>query len=103
MRRGEVWRAKLPPPYESRPVLLLHRDPAYAILTTIIVAEITRTIRLIPSCVLLTKADGMPYRCEVNLDNIFVVPKDVLSTYVTALRLHKMQAVDDAIRFALAL
>ncbi len=45
----------------------------------------------------------MPYRCEVNLDNIFVVPKDVLSAYVTALRLHKMQAVDDAIRFALAL
>ncbi len=31
----------------------------------------------------------MPYRCEVNLDNIFVVPKHVLSAYVTALRLQK--------------
>jgi len=84
-------------------VLLLHRDRAYGRLTRVIAAEVTRTIREIPSCVLLTKEDGMPFRCEVNLDNLVSIETELLQRPVTALRRHKMSAVDNALRFVLAL
>ncbi len=75
MRRGEVWWAELPQPIGRRPVLLLSRDVAYSVRTSVTVAVITRTIRNIPVEVLLAQEDGMPTDCVVNLDNILTVPK----------------------------
>lgn len=98
-----MWWAELPPPWSARPLLLVHRDAAYGALTSVLAAEVTRTVRDIPSCVLLTREDGMPYRCEVNLDNLVTVPVSRLLRPMTALRAHKMEAVDDALRFVLAL
>ncbi len=53
MLRGEVWWIELPPPTGRRPVLLLSRDAAYRVRTSVTVAIITRTIRNIPVEVLL--------------------------------------------------
>ena len=104
MRRGEVWWAQLRPPSgPRRPVLLLHRDRAYAVLSSVIVAEITQSIREIPSCVLLTKADHMPKRCVVNCDNLLTVPIERLSQRVTSLSGEKMLLVDSAVRFVMSL
>ncbi len=103
MRRGEVWWAELPSPAGRRPVLLLSRDRAYRVRSSVTVAVITRTIRDIPVEVPLGPDDGMPTTCVVNVDNILTVPKSVLKDRVTMLSAGKMKAVASAIRFALDL
>lgn len=103
MRRGEVWWAELPPPIGRRPVLLLSRDAAYSVRTSVTAAVITRTIRNIPVEVLLGQEDGMPIECVVNLDNILTMPKSRLTERITTLSAEKMTAVVKAIVFALDL
>lgn len=103
MRRGEVWWAELPPPTGRRPVLLLSRDAAYSVRTSVTAAVITRTIRDIPVEVLLGQEDGMPIECVVNLDNILTMPKSRLTERITTLSAEKMTAVVKTIVFALDL
>ena len=103
MHRGEVWWAELPQPIGKRPVLLLSRDAAYSVRTSVTAAVITRTIRNIPVEVLLGQEDGMPVECVVNSDNILTIPKSRLTERVTTLSAEKMTAVAKAIVFALDL
>lgn len=103
MQRGEAWWAELPPPIGRRPVVLLSRDSAYKIRTSVTAAIITRTIRNIPVEVPLGKNDGMPVQCTVNLDNILTIPKSILSERITMLSAEKMTAVVNSINFALDL
>ena len=101
MHRGEVWWANLPPPAGRRPVLLLSRDVAYQVRTSITVGIITRTIRGIPIEVPLDIEDGMPEKCVVNLDDIMTIPKSLLNERITTLHRNKMALVAKAISFAL--
>lgn len=104
MRRGEVWWAQLRPPAGPlRPVLLIHRDRAYSELSGIVVAQLMRTIREIPSCVLLTTSDGVPKRSVVNCDNLLTISRSRLTEYITSLNADKMHEVDAALRFVLDL
>lgn len=103
MRRGEVWWAALPPPIGRRPVVLLSRDAAYRVRTSITVGMVTRTIRGIPVEVPLGTEDGMTDQCVVNLDDIITVPKTRLTERITTLSLQKMSAIARAIIFALDL
>jgi len=103
MRRGEVWWAELPSPIGRRPVLLLSRDAAYNVRTSVSVAVITRTIRNIPVEVLLGQEDGMQAKCVVNLDDIMTIPRTRLTEQVTALSAKKMDEVAKALIFALDL
>lgn len=103
MRRGEIWWAELPLPIGRRPALLLSRDSAYKVRTSVTVAIVTRTIRGIPVEVLLGLEDGMPAECAVNLDNILTIPKSRLRQRITALPSTKMTAVAKAVIFALDL
>ncbi len=103
MRRGEVWWARLPKPAGRRPVLLLSRDSAYAVRSAVTVAPLTRTIRGIPVEVSLGPKDGLPAACVVNLDDVSTIPKALLVERIAALSGDKLNAVRDAIRFALDL
>ncbi|MBI4299252.1 MAG: type II toxin-antitoxin system PemK/MazF family toxin [Chloroflexi bacterium] len=103
MRRGEVWWADLPPPVGRRPVLLLSRDAAYGVRTSVTVALVTRTFRKIPVEVPLGREDGMPTRCVINLDDILTIPKSRLTERITTLSPEKMIAAAKAIAFALDL
>jgi mRNA interferase MazF len=103
MLRGEVWWAELPLPAGRRPALLLSRDSAYAVRTSVTIAVITRTIRDIPTEVLLDQKDGMPTQCVVSLDDILTIPKSKLTERITVLSVDKMNAVAQAIVFALDL
>ncbi len=103
MRRGEIRWAELPAPVGRRPVLLLSRESAYNIRTSVTVAVITRTIRKIPVEVLLGKEDGMSVVCVVSLDNILTIPKNRLGECITVLSPEKMVVVTKAIVFALDL
>jgi mRNA interferase MazF len=103
MRRGEIRWAELPAPVGRRPVLLLSRESAYNIRTSVTVAVVTRTIRGIPVEVPLGEEDGMPVECVVSLDNILTIPKTRLGDCITVLSSEKMDAVAKAVVFALDL
>lgn len=103
MRRGEVWWAELPPPAGRRPVVLLSREEAYAVRDLVIVAPLTTRIRRIATEVPLTRADGVPRRCAVNLDTITTIPKRTLAQRIAALGPEKLRAVERALRFAVGL
>lgn len=103
MRRGEVWWARMPQPAGRRPVVLVSRDSAYAVRTSISVVEVSRTARGIPSEVPLGKREGLPVRCVANTDNIVTIPKHWLESRVAPLSRTKLDALNDALRFSLGL
>ncbi len=103
MRRGEVWWAHLPGSSGHRPVLLLSRDEAYAVRSLVTVAPITTRIRDIPVEVEFGPAERLPKRCVANLDSIVTIPKARLRRRIGPVSIEKMQAVEDAVRFALGM
>jgi len=103
VRRGEVWWAELPLPIGRRPVVLLSRDVAYRVRTSITVAIVTRVARNIPVEVPLGPEDGMPQQCVANLDDILTIPKARLTGRITVLSPQKVTAVARAVVFALDL
>ena len=103
MRRGEVWWARLPLPAGRRPVLLLSRDRAIQVRQAVIVAQVTGTVRGIPTEVSLGREDGLPKPCVVNADVLLTIPKALLDGRICALSREKLAAVGQAVRFALGL
>jgi mRNA interferase MazF len=101
MKRGEVRWYKFAQPDKKRPVLILTRNSALEFLGEVTVAPITSTIRDIPSEVFLTREDGMPRDCAVNLDHIQTVSRDKIGTFITTLAPEKMHELRSALLFAL--
>jgi mRNA interferase MazF len=93
----------IPAPNKRRPVLILTRDSAIAVLNSVTIAPITSTIRTIPTEVVLTAHDGLPDTCAANFDNIQTVPKSNLSAPIVRLSAAKMKAAAGAIGFALGI
>jgi mRNA interferase MazF len=93
----------LPAGAGRRPVVLLSRDEAYAVRALITVAPVTTRKRNLPVEVPLGRKDGLPKSCVANLDTVTTVPKKMLQKRIALLTSSKIQAVDDALRFALAL
>jgi mRNA interferase MazF len=91
----------MPEPIGRRPVLLLTRSAAYAYLNKVVVAEITSTIRGIPQEVGLGRREGLRLPCVANLDNVHVVPKDVLGDRIGALASSREHDVKRALGYAL--
>ena len=103
MRRGEVWWTEQPQPIGRRPVVLLSRDEAYAVRNAVTVAQVTTTIRNIPVEVRLDEKDGLPQQCVINLDTITTIRKAILAKRISSLDSEKIEQIDKAIKFALAL
>jgi mRNA interferase MazF len=101
MKRGEVRWYKFAKPDKNRPVVVLTRNSALEFLGEVAVAPITSTIRDIPTEVLLTKEDGMPQECAVNLDHIQTVSKGKIGPLITTLNPMKMSELRSALLFAL--
>ena len=101
MKRGEVRWYKCARPDKNRPVVILTRDSALDFLGEVTIAPITSTIRDIPTEVLLTKEDGMPRDCAVNLDHIQTVSKGKIGSLITTLSSTKMSELRSALLFAL--
>ena len=67
-RQGEIWWAETED--KRRPVLVVTRSEAVEVLTGIIVAPVTRTVREIPTEIRLGKDDGLPVECAASFDNL---------------------------------
>jgi mRNA interferase MazF len=83
--------------------VLVSRDLAYLVKSSISVAEISRTIRVIPSEVSLGKRDGMPTSCAINTDNLLTISKSSLESRIATLSADKLEQLDDALRYSLGL
>ena len=101
MRQYEIWWASLPPPVGRRPVLLLSRDSAYAVLNRVIVAEVTSTVRDIPVEVSLGRREGLKARSVANLDSVHVVARSALAARIGALSVLRVREVKRALGYAL--
>jgi mRNA interferase MazF len=75
--RGEVWWGELED-VGRRPFLVMTRSAAIPVLHNVLAAPITRTVRNIPTELLLGPNDGMPTECAASFDNLRVVPKAYL-------------------------
>lgn len=101
MRQYEIWWASLPPPVGRRPVLLLSRDSAYAVLNKVIVAEVTTTVREIPVEVVLGRREGLSMPSVANLDNVHVVARGDLAARIGVLPASRVRDVKRALGYAL--
>lgn len=100
LQQGSIVWAQLPPPFGRRPVLILTRDAAVGKLNALTIAPITRTIRNIPSELVLEPADGLPTVCAASMDNIFTIPRAVLAGAIANLPRSRMFQVFAAIKAA---
>jgi mRNA interferase MazF len=101
VNRGDVCWYTFKAPDKKRPVLILTRDSAIAVLHSVTVAPITSTIRNIPTEVVLTKDDGLPSTCAANFDNLQTVPKSNIGGRISRLTARKMKEAGAAVSFAL--
>jgi mRNA interferase MazF len=101
VNRGDVCWYTFKAPDKKRPVVILTRDSAIAVLHSVTVAPITSTVRSIPTEVVLTKADGLPTTCAANFDNLQTVPKSNIGGRIARLSAQKMKEAGAATSFAL--
>jgi mRNA interferase MazF len=101
MRRGEVWWVDFPEPTGRRPALILTRDSACGVRSSLTVGPVTGTIRSIPVEVFLGPEQGLSVECVANLDNIMTVPKKYFNERITVLSADVMKQVEKAIVLAL--
>jgi len=99
VNRGEVWWIEHPEA-GRRPACILTRQAAIAVLTSVLVAPATRTVRGIPTEVPLTSDDGMPADCALTLDNVTSVPKAFLTQRITRLPEARLDELCGALRAA---
>jgi mRNA interferase MazF len=97
--RGEVWWVELPDA-GRRPACVVTRDAAIPVLTTVLVAPATRTVRGMPTEVALGRDDGMPTDCALSLDSVTAVPKALLTERIVTLPDAKLTELCGALRAA---
>ena len=75
--QGDIWWAEAED--RRRPVLVVTRDEAIPVLTRILVAPVTRSVRGIPSELPLDADDGLPQSCAASFDNLQPIRKSFLT------------------------
>lgn len=82
-RQGDVWWAEADD--KRRPVLVVTRSDAIAVLSRLVVAPVTRTVRRIPTEVQLGPDDGLPVECSASFDNLQPISRSLLTERISAL------------------
>ena len=99
MNRGEVWWVEHPDA-GRRPACVLSRQAAIAVLTSVLVAPATRTVRGIPTEVPLSADEGMPADCALSFDTVTTVPKALLTERIAEVPEHRREELCRALRAA---
>ncbi len=76
-RQGEIWWAEAEG--ARRPVLVVTRSEAVEVLTGIVVAPITRTVRRISTEIALGPDEGLAVECVASFDNLQRVRRSTLT------------------------
>jgi mRNA interferase MazF len=75
--QGDIWWAEAED--KRRPVLIVSRTEAIPVLTWVVVAPVTRTVRGIPTEIPLDADDGMAVPCAAAFDNLQPIRKSYLT------------------------
>ena len=81
--QGEVWWAEAED--KRRPVLVCTRSEAIPVLSAVVVAPVTRTVRGIPSEVPLGREEGLDVECAASFDGVQTIPLVALTRRLGAL------------------
>ncbi len=100
VNRGEIWLYRFAAPDKRRPVLILSRQEAIAVLDTVMVAPVTSTRHGIASEVDLGPEHGLKTPCAVNLDHVHTVSRRDLKRHVATLSPAMMTMVCRALAIA---
>lgn len=76
--QAELWLMETPN-QKRRPVLVVSRDEVIPVVSNVVVAPITSTIRTIPTCVPVGPDEGIDHDSVACFDNLAAVPKSVLT------------------------
>ena len=85
--QGEIWWAEAGD--KRRPVLVVTRTEAIAVLTGIVVAPVTRTVRNIPTEVLLGESEGLHVESAASFDNLQRIRRSALTERIGNLGLRR--------------
>jgi mRNA interferase MazF len=103
LARGDVVEVDIPVA-GRRPAVVVTRSVAIPYLSSVTVAEVTRTIRGIPSEVRLEAREaGQPDESVVNCDNLFTVRRARVERRLGRLPPERLAELDRALRVALGL
>lgn len=100
MRRGDLWWVELPD-RKRRPYLVLTRQAAIPVLTSVVAVALTRTRRGLPTEVAFDGDDGMPEPSVASFDNIVTLPRWAFVERIASLRPERDEEVCAALRTAL--
>ncbi len=100
LQRGEIWLYQFAAPDKRRPVVILSRTEVLPLLRTAVVAQVTSTIRGIPSEVVVGPDEGLKTPSAINLDHVQTVAQRGLRNYIGTLSEEKMQQVCRALAIA---
>jgi mRNA interferase MazF len=78
--QGEVWWAEAED--KRRPVLVVTRSEAVPVLTWIVVAPVTRSVRGIPTEVSLGPDEGLRVACSASFDNVQPIRRSFLTSRI---------------------
>jgi mRNA interferase MazF len=81
-------------------VEILTRDAVLHSIDSVVVALVTRTVRGLPTEVVLGRRQGLPSRCVANLDNILTTPRHRLKRLMGACGTEKVEELNQAIKAA---
>lgn len=101
MTRGEIWMFRFGLPEKQRPVLILTRSDMIGVLHTVTVAPLTRTIRGVPSEVVVGPECGLKEPSAINLHHLVTVPRAGLRRFVGVVSPAVFAQVREALLFAL--
>lgn len=76
--QGDLWLLELPDE-KRRPVLVVTRDSVLPVISIVLVAPVTSTLRGLPSCVPLDATHGLDHDSEATFDSLRPVPKSLLT------------------------
>lgn len=100
--RNKIYWGDLGEPSGRRPVVVLSRDAAASVLTAVVCAPITRTMRGIRSEVEVGTEEGLPQPSVISCDNLITVPITRLDADpVGQLDTIKRARLDQALHYAL--
>ena len=94
--QGEIWWAEAEE--KRRPVLVVTRSDAVPVLTWVIVAPVTRTIRELPTEVRLGPSHGLPDECVATFDNLQPIRRSFLTQRAGELQIDELDEICRALQ-----
>lgn len=79
-RQGDIWWAEAED--KRRPVLVVTRSDAVGVLSWVVVAPVTRTVRHIPTEIALDHRHGLAVACVASFDNLQPIRRSYLTKLV---------------------